>query len=238
MLEIQQLNTYYDQIHVLKGVNLSIQSGAMISVIGANGAGKSTLINSISGLITRKHGSITFEGREIFHLPPERIVQLGICQVPEGRRLFGTMTVDENLELGAYAFYNSWGKKGMLNRMEFVYSLFPRLSERKKQKAGSMSGGEQQMLAIGRALMGKPRLLLLDEPSTGLAPLIVKEVFAAILQMQTGGITFLLVEQNATIALKISSYAYVLENGKIVHEGSASELLQDERIVHAYLGKA
>lgn len=237
MLEIKQLNTHYDQIHVLKDINVFIKSGMMVSVIGSNGAGKSTLIKSISGLINQKRGTITFEGTEISHLPPEKIVKLGICQVPEGRHILGAMTVWENLELGYYVHYYGEARKMMSGQMEFIYSLFPVLKERKKQQAGSLSGGEQQMLAIGRALMGKPRLLLLDEPSIGLAPLIVKEVFRVIKHMQTEGITILLVEQNAKIALKSSDYAYTLDNGKIIQEGVALELLRDERIVHAYLGE-
>ena len=237
MLEIKQLNTYYDRIHILKDINVFIESGMMVSIIGSNGAGKSTLMRSISGLINQKRGTITFEGAEISHLPPEKIVKLGICQVPEGRHILGTMTVWENLELGYYVHYYRETRKMMLGQMEFVYSLFPVLKQRKKQQAGSLSGGEQQMLAIGRALMGKPSLLLLDEPSIGLAPLIVKEVFRVIKHMQTEGITILLVEQNAKVALKSSDYAYTLENGKITHEGVALELLRDERIVHAYLGE-
>lgn len=237
MLEIKQLNTYYGKIQVLKDINVSINSGMMVSVIGSNGAGKSTLMKSISGLIDYKQGRIIFEGREISHLQPEKIVKLGICQVPEGRRIFGQMTVFNNLELGSYIYYHGQSKKELPDRMEFVYSLFPVLRERKKQRADSLSGGEQQMLAIGRALMGKPRLLLLDEPSIGLAPLIVKEVFSIIKQMQAEGVTILLVEQNARVALKISNYGYILGNGKIIHEGAALELLRDEGIVHAYLGR-
>jgi branched-chain amino acid transport system ATP-binding protein len=237
MLEIKQLNTHYDQIHILKDINVFIKSGMMVSVIGSNGAGKSTLIKSISGLINQKRGTITFEGTEISHLPPEKIVKLGICQVPEGRHILGVMTVWENLELGYYVHYYREARKMMLGQMELIFSLFPVLKERKKQQAGSLSGGEQQMLAIGRALMGKPRLLLLDEPSIGLAPLIVKEVFRVIKHMQTQGITILLVEQNAKVALKSSDYAYTLENGKIIQEGIASDLVRDERIVNAYLGE-
>jgi branched-chain amino acid transport system ATP-binding protein len=237
MLEIKQLNTYYDQIQILKDINVFIKSGMMVSVIGSNGAGKSTLIRSISGLVDQKRGTITFEGVEISHLPPEKIVKLGICQVPEGRHILGPMTVSENLELGYYVHYYGEARKMKLSQMEFIYSLFPVLKERKKQQAGSLSGGEQQMLAIGRALMGKPRLLLLDEPSIGLAPLIVKEVFRVIKHMQTEGINILLVEQNAKVALKSSDYAYTLENGKIVYEGIALELLRDERIAQAYLGE-
>jgi branched-chain amino acid transport system ATP-binding protein len=237
MLKVEDLNTYYDEIRVLKEINLSLQPGTMVSVIGANGAGKSTLLNAISGLISRKRGRINFQGREISHFPPERIVELGICQVPEGRRIFGTMTVYENLELGGYIHSHRKTRKEMVDRIESIYNLFPVLRERKKQSAGSLSGGEQQMLAIGRALMGKPSLLLLDEPSTGLAPLVVKEVFRIIKGMRTAGITILLVEQNAKLALKNSNYGYILNNGKIVLEGEGLRLLQGEQVVSAYLGR-
>ena len=237
MLKVEDLNAYYDEIRVLKEINLSLQSGTMVSVIGANGAGKSTLLNAISGLISRKQGRINFQGREISHLPPERIVELGICHVPEGRRIFGTMTVYENLELGGYVHSHRKTRKEMVDRIESICNLFPVLRERKNQNAGSLSGGEQQMLAIGRALMGKPSLLLLDEPSTGLAPLVVKEVFRIIKGMRTAGITILLVEQNAKLALKNSNYGYILNNGKIVLEGEGLQLLQDEHVVSAYLGR-
>jgi len=237
MLKVEDLNGYYDEIRVLKEINLSLQSGTMVSVIGANGAGKSTLLNAISGLISRKQGRINFQGREISHLPPERIVELGICHVPEGRRIFGTMTVYENLELGGYVHSHRKTRKEMVDRIESICNLFPVLRERKNQNAGSLSGGEQQMLAIGRALMGKPSLLLLDEPSTGLAPLVVKEVFRIIKEMRTAGLTLLLVEQNAKLALKNSNYGYILNNGKIVLEGEGLQLLQDEHVVSAYLGR-
>lgn len=237
MLKIEALNAYYDEIRALKEINLSLQPGTMVTVIGANGAGKSTLLNAISGLIYRKQGSIHFQGREISRLPPERIVELGICQVPEGRRIFGTMTAYENLELGGYIHFRRETRREMLDRIESIYKLFPVLRGRKKQNAGSLSGGEQQMLAIGRALMGKPSLLLLDEPSTGLAPLVVKEVFRIIKQMRAAGMSLLLVEQNAKLALRNSNYGYILSNGKIIFEGDGLRLLQDEHVVSAYLGR-
>jgi branched-chain amino acid transport system ATP-binding protein len=233
MLTINGIDVYYGNIHALKGVSLEISEGEIVTLIGANGAGKSTLLKTISGLLKPKKGEVSFEGSSIAGKVAQTIVKKGISHVPEGRRIFAGMTVEENLELGAYLRKD---KQGIREDFEKIYQLFPRLLERKKQLAGTLSGGEQQMLAMGRALMARPRLLLLDEPSMGLAPLLVKTIFDIIREINQTGTTILLVEQNANMALSIADRAYVIETGKIVASGSAEELNQSDQIRNAYLG--
>ncbi|MGE7593005.1 ABC transporter ATP-binding protein [Peribacillus frigoritolerans] len=233
MLKIEDINVYYGNIQALKGVSMEINEGEIVTLIGANGAGKSTLLKTISGLLKPKQGKVLFEGDSIGGKAAQAIVKLGISHVPEGRRVFANMTVAENLELGAYLRKD---KDGIHKDMEKVYELFPRLMERIKQQAGTLSGGEQQMLAMGRALMAKPRLLLLDEPSMGLAPLLVKQIFNIIQEISESGTTILLVEQNANLALSIADRAYVVETGRIVLSGNAEELTSSEEIKMAYLG--
>lgn len=235
MLEIKDLVTCYGPIEALKGVSLKVEAGSIVSIIGANGAGKTTLLRTISGLLKPRAGKITFLGQDITGVPPDKIVGLGISQVPEGRQVFGPLSVYDNLLLGTYP---RKVKRNELNgEVEMVYSLFPILNKRKKQAAGTLSGGEQQMLAIGRALMAKPKLLLMDEPSMGLAPLVVREIFRITKELAQTGATILLVEQNARAALQISSKGYVLEIGKIVMEGGPHELLAHEEVKQAYLGR-
>lgn len=233
MLQVNNINVYYGNIHALKGVSLEINQGEIVTLIGANGAGKSTLLKTISGLLKPKNGEILFEGSSIGGNVAQAIVKKGISQVPEGRRVFSNMTVEENLELGAYLRKD---KQGIKDDFAKVLQLFPRLEERRKQHAGTLSGGEQQMLAMGRALMARPRLLLLDEPSMGLAPLLVKTIFKIIEEINQTGTTILLVEQNANMALSIADRAYVIETGKIVSAGTASELNESDQIRKAYLG--
>lgn len=233
MLEINNINVYYGAIHALKGVSLSVEEGQIVSLIGANGAGKSTTLRTISGLLKPKSGELLFEGKSLTDVAAHNIVKLGISQVPEGRRIFANMTVLENMELGAYTRSN---RKEIAQDMDKVFSRFPRLAERRSQMAGTLSGGEQQMLAMGRALMSRPRLLLLDEPSMGLAPLLVKEIFSIIKEINAGGTTILLVEQNANMALSIAHKAYVLETGRITISGTAQELSESEAVRKAYLG--
>ena len=233
MLEVNDIHVYYGAIHALKGVSLSVKEGQIVALIGANGAGKSTTLRTISGLLRPRVGDITFEGDSITKKNVQSIVRSGISQVPEGRRIFAPLTVLENLELGAFTRKD---KDGVAHDMELVFKRFPRLAERKKQLAGTLSGGEQQMLAMGRALMSRPRLLLLDEPSMGLSPLFVKEVFDIIQHINEQGTTILLVEQNAHMAMSIADYAYVLETGKITLEGPGQELMQSETVRAAYLG--
>ena len=233
MLKINDINVFYGNIQALKGVSLEINEGEIVTLIGANGAGKSTLLKTISGLLKPKNGDILFEGQSISGKVAQAIVKKGLSHVPEGRRVFANMTVEENLELGAYLRKD---KKGIQEDFEKVYNLFPRLLERKKQHAGTLSGGEQQMLAMGRALMAKPRLLILDEPSMGLAPLLVKTIFRIIQEINKSGTTILLVEQNANMALSIADRAYVIETGKIVLHGTSDELNQSDQIRMAYLG--
>ncbi|MBD8589496.1 ABC transporter ATP-binding protein [Peribacillus simplex] len=233
MLKIEDINVYYGNIQALKGVSMEINEGEIVTLIGANGAGKSTLLKTISGLLKPKQGKVLFEGDSIGGKAAQAIVKLGISHVPEGRRVFANMTVAENLELGAYLRKD---KDGIHKDMEKVYDLFPRLLERIRQQAGTLSGGEQQMLAMGRALMAKPRLLLLDEPSMGLAPLLVKQIFNIIQEISESGTTILLVEQNANLALSIADRAYVVETGRIVLSGNAEELTSSEEIKMAYLG--
>ncbi|MBL3641092.1 ABC transporter ATP-binding protein [Bacillus sp. RHFB] len=233
MLKIEDINVYYGNIQALKGVSMEINEGEIVTLIGANGAGKSTLLKTISGLLKPKQGKVLFEGDSIGGKAAQSIVKMGISHVPEGRRVFANMTVAENLELGAYLRKD---KADIHKDMEKVYELFPRLLERIKQQAGTLSGGEQQMLAMGRALMAKPRLLLLDEPSMGLAPLLVKQIFNIIQEISESGTTILLVEQNANLALSIADRAYVVETGRIVLSGNAEELTSSEEIKMAYLG--
>lgn len=233
MLEINNLNTYYGSIHALKGVTLSVEPGEIVSLIGSNGAGKSTLVNTVAGLLKPRTGSILFENRKITANDPHKIVQMGISLSPEGREVFPALTVEENLRLGAYIVKD---KSKINESFELAYSLFPRLKERNRQYAGTLSGGEQQMLAIARALMSGPKLLLLDEPSLGLAPNIVAQIFELIVRIAKQGITIMLIEQNAFMALKISDRAYVLENGKVSMEGKSKDIIEDPRIRKIYLG--
>jgi branched-chain amino acid transport system ATP-binding protein len=233
VLKIREIDVYYGAIHALKNLSLEVAEGSIVTLIGANGAGKTTTLKSISGILRPSSGSILFKGQELLKMAPEKIVALGISQVPEGRRVFQEMSVLENLEMGAYLRSD---KKGIQEDMENVFSRFPRLKERRKQSAGTLSGGEQQMLAIGRALMARPQLLLMDEPSMGLAPLLVVEIFNIIKDINSRGTTILLVEQNANMALSIADQAYVIETGEIVLQGSAKELMQSEEVKKAYLG--
>lgn len=233
MLDVKDLNVSYGAIAAVKGLSLEVRQGEIVTLIGSNGAGKSTTLRTISGLLKPKSGSITFEGERIDGVPGHEIVAKGICQSPEGRRIFPRMTVDENLDLGAFLRKDTAAVKA---DRDMVLDLFPRLKERITQKAGTMSGGEQQMLAVGRALMGKPKLLILDEPSMGLAPVLVDLIFETIAKIRDSGTTILLVEQNALAALRIADYAYVLESGHLNMEGHASDLANDQRVVNAYLG--
>ncbi|MBJ6723941.1 ABC transporter ATP-binding protein [Geomesophilobacter sediminis] len=238
MLRIRNLNAYYGKVHALKNVSLHLNRGEIVTLIGANGAGKTTLLNTLSSVIPGADGDIQLDGKPILGLAPDKVVSLGLSQVPEGRQVFNPLTVEENLELGAYLRYRAGGKRNEIAAdMERMNLLFPRLKERRRQAAGTLSGGEQQMLAIGRALMARPRLLLLDEPSMGLAPLVVQEIFRVIQQLRAEeGTTILLVEQNARAALKIADRGYVLETGKVVLEGKAAELLENKDVQRAYLG--
>ncbi len=234
LLELTNVHTYYGQIHALKGISLTVDQGEIVTLIGSNGAGKSTTLRTISGLLTPRQGQVTLAGRRIDRVPPHNIVNLGISQSPEGRRIFPRLTVLENLEMGAYIHKtNSPEFRADLDR---VMTLFPRLRERVKQKGGTLSGGEQQMLAIGRALMARPKVLLLDEPSMGLAPVIVEQIFDIIKDINQQGTTILLVEQNALMALAIAQRGYVLQSGKIVLEDTAASLQSNEMVQKAYLG--
>ena len=233
MLAVNDIHVYYGSIHAVKGVSLEVNEGEIVTLIGANGAGKSTVLNTISGLLHPRGGSVTFMGQDLKGVPPHKLVARGMAQVPEGRRIFLQMTVEENLEMGAYT--RSGG--GIDADLEKVYAYFPRLMERRRQIAGTLSGGEQQMLAMGRALMSRPKLLMLDEPSMGLAPILVEQIFDIIRELHAAGTTILLVEQNARMALSISDRAYVLETGSISLEGEAKELLKDDRVRKAYLGQ-
>src|SRR5690349_14779186 len=232
-LEVDNIHTYYGNIQALKGISLTVEEGECVTLIGSNGAGKSTTLRSISGLTPIRTGSIRLAGDEISMLPPQEIVGLGVCQSPEGRKCFQRMTVRENLELGAYLRRDSQGIDADLKR---VFGLFPRLDERQSQKAGTMSGGEQQMLAIGRAMMGRPRILLLDEPSMGISPLLVREIFNIIRYLNEKGTTILLVEQNALMALAVAVRGYVVQTGQIALTDSAEALRQNESVQKAYLG--
>lgn len=234
MLKIDNINLYYGVIHALKDISLEVEQGEIVTLIGANGAGKTSTLRAISGLEPIKSGTITFKNSSLSKVPANKIVSLGLSHVPEGRRVFPQLSVMENLELGAYLRKD---KSGIKQDLEMVFSKFPRLKERERQHAGTLSGGEQQMLAIGRALMNRPEMLILDEPSMGLAPLVVKDIFDTIVEINKAGTTILLVEQNANMALAIAHRAYVLETGKIVKSGDAKELLNDESIKSAYLGE-
>jgi len=235
MLEIKQINTYYDRIHILKTVSVSAGSGLITAILGANGSGKTTLLKTVSGLIPPRSGNILYNGQDITSLSPEKIVALGISQVPEARQLFGPLSVLNNLRLGAYVRFRKENRREIDKDLDFLCGIFPILKSRLKQKAGNLSGGEQQMLAIARAMMSRPKLLLLDEPSLGLAPLVVEEIFREITKLQKGGTTVLLVEQNARIGLEVSHHAYVLETGRVILEGPPSTLAESETIKRAYL---
>jgi len=239
MLKIKNINSYYGKVHALKNVSLHLNRGEIVTLIGANGAGKTTLLNTLSAIISTASGEIMLEGKNVVGLPADRIVSLGLSQVPEGRQVFNPLTVEENLELGAYLRYRAGGQKSEIAEdLERMFQMFPRLKERRRQAAGTLSGGEQQMLAIGRALMARPKLLLLDEPSMGLAPLVVQDIFKVIERLRSEeGTTILLVEQNARAALKVADRGYVLETGKVILEGIASELLENKDVQRAYLGR-
>ncbi len=234
MLEVDGIHSYYDHIHALKGVSLEVRPGEVVCLIGSNGAGKSTTLMTISGVLHPRDGRVLFEGRDISRMEPDRIVALGISQVPEGRRILPRLTVADNLDMGAFLRRD---RAGIREDLERVYGYFPVLAERRKQLGGTLSGGEQQMLAIGRALMARPRLLLLDEPSLGLAPIIVEKIFEIIDQISRGGTTILLVEQNANLALGVSDRAYVLESGSVTLQGPSRDLARDEAVRRAYLGE-
>ena len=232
MLNVQDINVYYGNIHAIKSVSFHVNDGEIVTLIGANGAGKSTILKTISGLLRTKTGEITFDGHDIRATAPHKIVGMGLAHVPEGRRVFLSMSVEENLEMGAFTQPNS----GIAASLQDVYERFPRLKERRRQVAGTLSGGEQQMLAMGRALMSRPRLLMLDEPSMGLAPILVQQIFDIIRELHQAGTTILLGEQNARMALSIADRGYVLETGGIVLEGSGSELMHSDAVKKAYLG--
>ena len=233
MLKIENLNVYYGSIHALKGISLEVNEGEIVTLIGANGAGKSTLLKTLSGLLKPKVGTIEYMNKSIAGRPPQAIVKEGITHVPEGRRVFAEMSVEENIELGAFLRKD---KPGIQQDFQKVYEIFPRLYERRKQSAGTLSGGEQQMLAMGRAIMAKPKLLLMDEPSMGLAPLMVKTIFEVIKEINKEQTTILLVEQNANMALSVADRAYVIETGRVILSGTAEELYASDEIKDAYLG--
>jgi len=233
MLEIKDVNVFYGAIHAIKGITLTVGDGELVSLIGANGAGKTTTLHTISGLLHATSGEILLDGKNLQKVPANSIIGMGLAHVPEGRHVFARMTVEENLRMGAYIVRDS---KKINENLESVYQHFPRLKERWKQYAGTLSGGEQQMLATGRALMTNPKILLMDEPSMGLSPLLVKEIFAIIQELHKSGITILLVEQNAKMALSVADRAYVLETGTIAMEGNAAALSADDRVRKAYLG--
>ena len=233
MLKVENLNVYYDAIHALKDVSFEVRQGEIVTLIGANGAGKTTTLHTVSGLIHPKSGKIVFMDKEIERVEAHNILKMGLAQVPEGRRIFAQMNVQENLEMGAFTRRD---RANMSRDMDWVFECFPRLKERRKQLAGTMSGGEQQMLAMGRALMSNASMLMLDEPSMGLSPLLVQEIFDIIQNVHKEGMTILLVEQNAQMALSVADRAYVLETGRVVMEGTGAELLTNERVRSAYLG--
>ena len=232
LLKVDDINVYYGAIHAIKGVSFHVDEGEIVTLIGANGAGKSTTLHTISGLLRSRTGAITFAGQNISNVPAHKLVERGLAQVPEGRRIFLQMSVEENLEMGAF----TQPKAGIADALERVYVQFPRLKERRRQIAGTLSGGEQQMLAMGRALMSKPKLLMMDEPSMGLAPILVEQIFDIIRQLHRAGTTILLVEQNAQMALSVANRAYVLETGKITLSGTGDELIHSDEVRKAYLG--
>ena len=234
MLEVKDLHVSYGGIRALRGVNLEVPDSKIVTLIGANGAGKSTLLRTISGLVKAESGSVTYNGKELIGMPINKILEQGIAMVPEGRRVFTNLTVQENLKIGAYLRKD---KAGIQMDIEWVYELFPRLQERSWQMAGSLSGGEQQMLAVGRGVMSRPKLMMMDEPSLGLAPLVVKGIFEIIREINRQGVTVLLIEQNANMALKTADLAYVLETGEITLHGTGAELLSNEAVKRAYLGE-
>ncbi len=236
ILKVENINVYYGSIHAIKGISFEVCEGEVVTLIGANGAGKSTTLNTISGLLRPVTGSISFLGKDLLRVPPHRIVEMGLAQVPEGRRIFLHMTVKENLEMGAFTREAHGKAQGIEEDLEKVYGFFPRLKERSRQQAGTLSGGEQQMLAMGRALMSRPKLLMMDEPSMGLAPILVEQIFDIIGDMHKSGATILLVEQNARMALSVADRGYVLETGKVVTTGTGEELLASSAIKKAYLG--
>ena len=237
MLRVQSLNAFYGNIQALRGISLHVNEGEIVTLLGANGAGKTTLLNTICGLIPSRKGGISFYDEDIINRPPEKIVRLGISQVPEGRQLFGDLTVLDNLILGSYLHYRT-ERKEIHRHLDFIFEIFPILKERQRQPSGTLSGGEQQMLAIARALMARPRLLLLDEPSMGLAPRIVSEIFRVVRRLRSDqNTTILLVEQNARVALDVADRGYILETGRIVLQGTSEELLENKEIKRAYLGK-
>jgi ABC transporter related len=233
MLKVDNIDVYYGAIHAIKGISIEVPKGEIVTLVGSNGAGKSTTLRTISGLMKPKNGTILFEDKNIVGVPAHKIVGMGLCQVPEGRHVFANMSVMENLELGAYLRND---KDGIARDLEDVFKKFPRLLERKDQISGTLSGGEQQMLAMGRALMSNPRLLMLDEPSMGLAPILVEQIFDIIQELNKGGATILLVEQNAQMALSVAHRGYVLETGRITLSGPGKQLLEDEAVKKAYLG--
>ena len=233
MLEIKDLHVHYGAIHALKGISLTVGDGELVSLIGANGAGKTTALHTISGLLAASSGSVTLDGQDLQKVPANTIIGLGLAHVPEGRHVFARMSVEENLRMGAYILRD---QKKLSEHLETVYGHFPRLKERRRQLAGTLSGGEQQMLATGRALMTGPNMLLMDEPSMGLSPLLVKEIFTTIQEVNQEGVTILLVEQNAKMALSIANRAYVLETGDVVMEGEGQAMLRDDNVRKAYLG--
>ncbi len=245
MLKLRGIHTFYGPIEALKGIDIEVNRGEIVCLIGSNGAGKSTTLMTVSGILTPRTGEIYFEGKRIDHLPPYRIVGMGISHVPEGRRIFSRMTVRENIEIGAYSIVSGLplpgrprpNKRGITERMEKVFELFPVLREREKQRGGTLSGGEQQMLAIARALMSDPMMLLLDEPSLGLAPIAVSKIFRIIREINHNGVTILLVEQNAHAALRLSNRGYVLEGGRVIIQGTGDELLRNEQVKRSYLGE-
>ncbi len=236
MLRTEGLNAFYGNIRAITDVTIRVPKGKVVSIIGANGAGKSTLLKSISGLIQRKNGHVIYKDRDITNMSVNRIVKLGISQVPEGRQLFAHLTVEDNIRLGAYSYYNRRNRSVIQDRIDGVYGMFPILEKRCKQVSGTLSGGEQQMLAIARAFMARPDMILLDEPSMGIAPLVVREIFNVIVNLNQSGTTVLLVEQNAKAALKVAHYAYVLEGGRVVLEGLPKELLDNPKVKEVYLG--
>ncbi len=234
MLEVKDLHVSYGGIKALRGVNIEVPDGKIVTLIGANGAGKSTMLRTISGLVRAESGSVMYDGKELLGMPINKILEEGIAQVPEGRRVFTNLSVLENLKIGAYLRKD---KQGIQKDIEWVYELFPRLQERSWQMAGTLSGGEQQMLAVGRALMSRPKLMMMDEPSLGLAPIVVKGIFEIIREINRQGVTVLLIEQNANMALKTADLAYVLETGEITLRGTGAELLTNEAVKRAYLGE-